>query len=259
MCGIKRPFVIGLLLILTVQYGIGAPLNKNKPKLEFVTFIAPPYVFDPEKTGEKGIVLLILDHLMEQSGIDFKITIMPPKRAELYAQYTPNTCVVPIEKSQEREVFFSWISPILISNNGFFRLASQKPISLNSLEDARPFRIGSYLGSSMGDYLSSFGFKVDLTTHNEANIYKLNADRIDVWASDILSARYISKTTGIEISESILDFFTSLRAIGCHDEMDNSIILAMRKALQEMYRSGKMDAILQEFKAQKQTTHNLGK
>ena len=222
-------------------------LNNKRPHLDFVTFIEPPYIFDPETSRQQGLVQVILQQLMFNAGIDYTMTIMPPKRAELYAQFTPKTCVVPIEKSQEREVFFSWVSPILVSYHGLFRLAAQPPIYLHTLEDARPYRIGSYLGSSIGDYLDSFTYQVDLATQNEANIVKLKADRIDLWASDILTALYISETAGIEISRSRLDFFTTLRAIGCHEGVDENVMTAMRNALQTMYKTGQMDEIIASF------------
>jgi polar amino acid transport system substrate-binding protein len=255
MSGIKRILFVCLLwcplLTHPVQANASAiptPSHKNdRPFLEFVSFIEPPYMFDPLQSKQQGLVSLILEELLSKAGIDYKITLMPPKRAELYAQFTPNTCVIPIEKSQEREVFFSWVSPILISQNGLFTLAAAAPILLESLEDARQYRIGSYLGSSIGDYLDSFSYKVDLATQNDANIIKLKAARIDLWASDVLSARYIAKTANIPISESKLNFFTSLRAIGCHEGVDNEVLSSMRTALQEMYKSGQMREILHTF------------
>lgn len=246
------------LLLMAVQFfywpaivsatSISSSSSKSdRPHLDFVTFIEPPYFFDPVVSNNEGLVSIILKQLMKKADIDYRLTIMPPKRAELFVQFTPNTCVIPIEKSQEREVFFTWVSPVLISQTGLFRLASAPPVTLRTLEDARPYRIGSYLGSSIGDYLSSFSYKVDLATQNDANIHKLKADRIDLWASDILSARYISKEANIPITESRLNFFTSLRAIGCHEDVDQTVLQAMRNALQEMYKTGEMKQILQSF------------
>jgi polar amino acid transport system substrate-binding protein len=176
--------------------------------------------------------------------------MMPPKRAEIFAQATPNTCIFPIEKSQEREVFFSWVSPILVSKHGFFQLEKHVPISLETLQDAHPYRLGSYLGSGIGDYLNSFGYLVDFANQNEANIHKLSADRIDLWASDTLTAAHIAKNENIEISESRLDFFTTLKAIGCHPSIDQEIINKMNSELQNMYQSGLIYTIVQKFKAE---------
>lgn len=237
---------IGILLCIQASLAYSGDQPHH---LHFVSFIEPPYIFDPEESDDKGLVEILLDKLMKKIDIQYDISILPAKRAEIIAKTTENTCVLPIEKSQEREVFFSWISPILISKHGFFGVPSSSFITLNTLNDAYPYRIGSYLGSGIGEYLNSFKYKVDFATQNEANVQKLKAKRIDLWASDILSAQHISKHAGIKISPSKLDFFTSLRAIGCHLDVDRGIIKKMRKQLQTMYKDGTMFTTIQKFKA----------
>jgi polar amino acid transport system substrate-binding protein len=225
-------------------------LEGNKQTyINFVTFIDPPYIFDTHEAQGKGLVETIIQTLMSHANIDYTIQLMPAKRAELYAKSTQNTCVFPIEKSQEREVFFSWVSPIIVSKQGFFSNPKQSSESLQVLEDAKPYRIGSYLGSGIGEYLASLGYQVDFATKNEANIYKLEANRIDLWASDILTAEYISTHSGIEITPSKLDFFTTLRAIGCHPSVPESVIKSMHEELQMMYKNGHIYHIVQDFKA----------
>lgn len=246
---LTKAFILFCLLPFAANATEEVPAEQNiKTHIDFVTFIDPPYIFDPKETSEKGLVERIFIRLMKHTGIDYKIRIMPAKRAELFAQANNNTCVFPIEKSQEREVFFSWVSPILVSKHGFFTNL-YKPISLQVLEDAKPYRIGSYLGSGIGDYLESFAYLVDSAPQNEANILKLQADRIDLWASDILTAEHISKQTGIKISASKLDFFTILRAIGCHPSVPKESVQIMREALQFMYKTGEIYSITQRFKA----------
>lgn len=218
-------------------------------EIDLVTFEDPPYVFS-DKTLKNGLAQVLVDQLLKNSGLSYKTLMMPPKRAELYAQVTPNTCIFPIEKSQEREVFFSWVSPIIVSRHSFFQVKGQKPITLRSLEDAKPYRLGSYLGSSIGDYLLSFGYQVDFANQNDANIHKLSVDRIDLWAANPLAAAHISKTEGIELSESRLDFFTTLKAIGCHPSVQNELIKRMNDELKKMYQSGQIYTLIQKFKAE---------
>lgn len=230
--------------------------DTKQTQLNFVTFIDPPYIFDPNETDSKGLVEIIFESLMQRTNIKYDIQIMPAKRAEIFAQTNQNTCVFPIEKSQEREVFFSWVSPIIVSKQGFFSDPNH-PIFLQVLEDAWPYRIGSYLGSGMGEYLESFGYQVDLATQNEANILKLKMNRIDLWSSDILTAEHFSKISGIEISASKLDFFTTLRAIGCHLSVAQNTVSRMQQELQEMYKSGQIYNIVQKFKADTFSIENL--
>ena len=231
--------------------------SKKTNHLHFVTFIEPPYIFDKKETDKKGLVEIVLDKLMENIGIKYDIIILPAKRAEITARTTPNTCILPIERIQEREVFFSWISPVIISKHGFFSMPHNDYILLNTMHDAYTYRVGSYLGSGVGEHLESLNYKVDFATQNEANIYKLKINRIDLWASDVLSAQYISKHTAIEITQSKLDFFTTLRGIGCHLDVDDAIIKKMRKQLQIMYRNGSLFTTIQKFKADSFNTNDF--
>lgn len=255
MCGNKSGYlnltIIGsIAFVFMLSMNTYAQEDKEQININFVTFIDPPYIFDPKETHKKGLVEVIVDTLMRQTNIKYKIQIMPAKRAELYAKATENTCVFPIEKSQEREVFFSWVSPIIVSKQGFFSSPEQPSIFLQVLEDAKPYRIGSYLGSGIGEYLASFNYRVDFATKNEANIQKLQVNRIDLWASDILTAEYISQHSGIHITPSKLDFFTTLRAIGCHLSISEKTIKRMHNELQAMYKSGQIFNIIQTFKAE---------
>jgi polar amino acid transport system substrate-binding protein len=241
--------IVFCFVALIISCVLLSPAKAEEKPIDFVTFYDPPYIFNPEETNKQGLVQIILNSLMNNIGIKYKIVMMPPKRAEIFAKATPNTCILPIEKSQEREVFFSWVSPILVSIHGFFQLKGRPPILLQALDDARTYRLGSYLGSGIGDYLKSFDYQVDFANQNEANIHKISAQRIDLWASDIMTADYISRSENIAISESRLDFFTTLKAIGCHPSIDSKIINKMNKELQIMYQTGDMFSIVQKFKA----------
>lgn len=250
MSGNKLKIALILLLSLVLFNRDNMAYASNASAfLKFVTFIDPPYIFDPKETNQKGLVEVILDHLMAEIDVKYTLQILPAKRAEIVARTTENTCILPIEKSQEREVLFSWVSPVIVSQHGFFTMPSNDHIKLSNLNDAYPYRIGSYLGSGIGAYLDSFEYKVDYAAQNQANIQKLKMNRIDLWASDILSAQHISKHAKIEISHSKLDFFTTLRAIGCHLNVNNEVILAMQDQLQAMYRDGTMYNLVQKFKA----------
>lgn len=121
---------------------------------------------------------------------------------------------------------------------------------IRTLDDAKTYRIGSHLGSATGEYLESFSYRIDYAAQSTANIYKLKADRIDLWESDGLTAQYAAKEAGIPLSESKLDFFTSLRGIACHPSVPQYIIERMRTELFSMYKAGEINRISQRFLAQ---------
>lgn len=242
ICTYMRTALFLLLLLLS-----NSLVSEQKQALSIISFVDPPYVFD-DAQQEKGLVEIIISELFQRAGMEYDFYLMPKKRALIFAEKTPNTCVLPIERNQEREVKFTWISPILISRNGLFQTIDQHlDRKIITLMDAQPYRIGSHLGSASGAYLKGMGFEVEIVAKNSANIHKLRAGRIDFWETDAVAAHYISHTENIEIKKSALDFFTHLRAIGCNLSISPAVIKNIRKHLKQMYRDGSIDKINQEF------------
>lgn len=239
------------LLIAALSFGVteaGAQTRDDAlPHLELISFPEPPYVFESDlypSDGIKGLATEIVDALLARTEISYHLKLMPPKRAIIYTSQTPNACVFPIERNQEREVQFTWISPILVSRSGLYPLAD-RPIErdLLTLSDVANLRIGSHLGSATGEYLDSLGYKVDSAARGDANAYKLQLNRVDLWASDAITAAYTAKTSGIKLGPSALNFFTTLRAIGCHPSVDSRLIEKIRSRLYGMYQDGTIDSI----------------
>lgn len=214
--------------------------------IHLVSFEDPPYVFTQGKS-KTGLVVRYVDELMWRSNLDYRLTIMPAKRALLYTLATPNTCVFPVERSQEREVQYAWVSPISISRHGFFKSETRNLPPIRVLNDVKQFRIGSSLGSAMGEYLASLDFQVDYAADNQANIHKLKANRIDLWASDTRSAKYIAHKKETTLSDAELIFFTTVRAIGCNPSLPSETISKLNKHLRTMYQDGTIDKISENF------------
>lgn len=240
--------VLALVLLATVL-----PAQGGNDDLRLLTYSDPPYVYpngDHFKEHARGLAILYIKQLMAKAAIPYSLDILPPKRALLVALSTPNTCVFPIERSQEREVKFSWVSPVLISRHGFFKRPDSPSFNLRTIRDAEKLTIGTYLGSGIGEYLRTQGFQVDETNSNESNIHKLQAKRIDLWASDVLSAQYIANKNDLVLAEPELVFFTSLRAMGCNLSVSDEKIHHLNQTLKLMYQEGDIEKIQREFTLQ---------
>lgn len=236
------------VIVLSIS-GLLSSLSVAETKdIKLVSFEAAPYIF-PSGSTEPGLAVRYVAALMQRAGLSYNITLMPPKRAILFTMGTPGTCVFPVERSQEREVRFSWISPILISRHGLFERPLATTKSLRVLSDARGLRIGSYLGSSIGDYLISLGFDVDFAANDGSNIHKLMAKRIDFWAADTLTASYLAAQNNITLPPSRLVFFTTLRAMACHPSIPKTVIDDLNHLLQTMYQDGSFNKLQADFEA----------
>ena len=224
--------LLGLALMLSALPTAAAP----KPTIHLVTYQDPPFSY-MENDGVTGIVVEYARELVMRAGFEYSIEMAPAKRALILANMQPDTCVFPIERSQEREVQYKWVSPILISRYGLYGRPDDD-YDIFVLNDAKNFTIGSSFGSSMGEYLESLGFVVDYAPNNEANVHKLFLKRIDLWASDTLSAPFLAEVNGFKLGQPQLEFFTTLRAMGCNTAMPDAHIDALSDTLMQMYRDG---------------------
>jgi polar amino acid transport system substrate-binding protein len=102
------------------------------------------------------------------------------------------------------------------------------------------YSIGSFLGSGVGEYLTNYGYHVELANNDSLNLRKLDRGRIQLWAADVVTAKSIMDKEGINVGEPELVFFTSIRAMACHLQMDDKYHKALSDALLVLYQSGYM-------------------
>ncbi|UZE96410.1 substrate-binding periplasmic protein [Alkalimarinus alittae] len=229
-------------LVVLLCWGLLAvSVSIHAKPLNVVTFIEKPLIY--QKGGEPvGVVVDVVKEIFRQANIEYNLRLMPPKRALFTTAEADGYCVFPIERSQEREALFKWVSPIVISRHGLFS-APGKPISIKTLEDAKPYKLGSYLGSGVGEYLENLGFNVEYATRNELSARKLLKSRVDLWVSDIKSAKYLINSERLPITEPEIVFFTTIRAMACNLNVDPSIVKQLQKTVTQMYRNGSAEKI----------------
>ncbi|WP_394132666.1 substrate-binding periplasmic protein [Shewanella maritima] len=232
------------LLILTLFTGLLLPEVVAKP-LTVITYQEAPFA-EQAANGNQGLVIELLAELFARAEIEYHVVFFPLKRGMALAEQHTDYCVLPIERNQQRESRYRWIGPVMISRYGLY---SHQPLKdpLITLEDARKYSIGSFLGSGIGEYLISLGFKVELTSNAALNVKKLQRNRIDLWASELISANWLMKQQRQDLGEPLLVFYTSLRAMACHNSMPDKQYHALTGALQSMYQDGFMKQLHDKY------------
>lgn len=233
---VKRLAVAWLASLLAPQLQADAPLR-------LTTFALPPLVNVSQDAPPSGFAVEVIERVFERAGERYELTIQPTKRALRTAIDTPNTCVFPIDRSQERETSLRWIGPVSISQHAFYS-HPQRPVPLRTLEDARRYSSSSYLGSGVGEYLQSLGFDVHLASKSELGLRMLAADRVDLWVADTRAAPILAQQESIELGEPELVFFTTLRSMGCNNGVAKERLQALEDALLELYHSGELQALM---------------
>lgn len=238
-------FLLLLALLTSLQTFVSVQVFAVTP-LTLLTEEIPPYAY--YQHGKiTGASVDIIKALFQQAKIPYVIKILPWKRAYETAK-TSSACIFPIQRSQQREALFNWVSPVLISQTAFYHTGKSN-VTIRTLSDAIALKIGTYRGSVIEEYLVNQGFSVAATSKDSMNINKLLFGRIDLWAADTLSAPYLAKQANINNIKQDLVYFTGLRALACHPLVAKKDIVALRQALKVIYKTGLVNNILTRYKA----------
>lgn len=229
-----RSWLAGGCMLLSA----GLSVADTSPPLRLLTFHEPPWV-DARARPTTGIAVSVVQRVLEASGVPYEMMVMPPKRALAMAEVQPGTCVFPVERTQEREALLRWVGPVLVSRHALYPRAGQD-LRLMTLEDARQMRIGSHLGSGVGEYLERLGYRVTLVSQNDLGPAMLARERIDLWVSDTGSAQATAEAAGVTIGAPALVFFTTLRAMGCHPQTPAETVARMQETLSRLLREGQL-------------------
>lgn len=148
--------------------------------------------FEPYNYQENGVITGLSTEVVKatfaKAGIDVEIGLYPWARAYNMALEQENILIYSIGKSEAREKLFKWIGPIAPPLKvGLFKLKKRADITLQSLEDAKKYKIGVMKDSGNAQFLLSKGFEegkqLEVTPMTSLNVSKLFAERIDLIAS----------------------------------------------------------------------------
>ncbi len=176
------------LLILTLSVFVSVSASAQTQLIEVLSFEGRPFLYDVN--GEKeGLIPDILAELFSRTQLEYTLTVMPIKRAMRVVRLEPYSCVVPIERLQEREAHYTWFSPILLSKYAFYSHKDYPP--LVTLADAKGENVSSVAGSGINEYLASWQFDQMETNSAQNGFRVLMRGRVQLWASEVATATYI--------------------------------------------------------------------
>lgn len=100
----------------------------------------------------------LIGKVMLEAGFDFAIEPQPFTRALKTLEADSSTLLFPMLRTAERESKYQWIGLMAKREYHLYRLDNRKDIVIQSLDDARRYRIGVLRGDVRADYLRSQGF-----------------------------------------------------------------------------------------------------
>lgn len=208
------------------------------PPLVITAEHAPPASM---KVGEQvlGRESEKIREMLARSGYHYSIDVLPWKRAYTMAQRDPYTCVYSTSRTPEREKQFKWVGPtdeaewVLMGRAG-------RDYKLQSLDDARPLRIGTYNGDARDEFLRARGFDVDPAQNDASNPKKLLLGRIDLWAVGVRNndINALSQFAAPGQLVPVLVFHRVKVYLACNRSVPDAMVERMNSALDAMRKDG---------------------
>lgn len=186
--------------------------------------------------------------MMARTGTDYKISLLPWKRAYTMALEQPRTCVYSTSRTPERDRLFKWVGPTDEAEWVFWGRADHA-FPLKTLEDARTLRIGTYNGDARDEFLRSRGFHVDPVTNDLVNPQKLLMNRIDLWAVGIRNGVQLTQYDWAGKIVPLLVFNRVKVYLACNQSVPDELIARLNAALDEMRRDGTMARLERKYES----------
>ena len=189
----------------------------------------------------------LIGKVMLDAGLAYTIEPQPFARALKTLEAKPNAVLFPMLRTAERESRYQWIGLMAKRNYFLYRLDSRKDIVIQSLDDARQYRIGVLRGDVRGDYLRSQGFvegtKQGLEVVNVAiSLLKMQqAGRIDLIVFSDEGVKLVCEEANISCDSFTPAFRLDMAGdlwLAASPQMPPALFSTLRKAFQKQEDSG---------------------
>ncbi|WP_019615548.1 substrate-binding periplasmic protein [Psychromonas ossibalaenae] len=238
-----------ILLILLI--GLSADPGKAQ-QVKAVTTNFPP--FQMLINGRiVGMSTEIVREMAETAGISIEIFMYPWARAYQSALREDNVLIYNLLRTPEREKQFKWIGKIVPNDVNFWKLKSRKDIVIQSLDDAKKYRIGVTNMDMKHHYLVAQGFKnIQVVPKDIQNLRKLLAGRIDLlpFSNEIVLV-YLANIGELDISNLekayFLDEISSDLYVAFSSATSDTLVEKFTASLIKMKKNGRYEKIKQKY------------
>ena len=241
----KRILVVAMLLAQGLAFAGGQPVAAP---LYIATEYSPPTSM--QEGGQViGSATEKVREAMARSAIAYTIDMLPWKRAYTAAITRADACVYSTTRTPERERLFKWVGP---TDEGEWVLLGRadRQYHLQTLEDARALRIGTYHGDARDEYLRSRGYKVDPAPNDMINPPKLMMNRIDLWAAGLRRGSTVLELNGWRGKiVPVLTFNRVKLYLACNLAVPDATIDKLNASFDAMARDGSARRMERKYEA----------
>jgi polar amino acid transport system substrate-binding protein len=245
--------VPGPALLAAESNSIDEPTTPAAYSFVLLTENFPPYnmAIDGKNFAQEaniqGIAVEIVRETFKRAGIGYSMTLrFPWDRIYKLALEKPGYGVFVTARLPEREKLFKWVGPI--GPDDWIMLAKgDSPIQLNTLEEARQYRIGAYKGDAIAEELARQGMKPITVLSDKDNARKLVEGQIDLWATGDPAGRYLARQEGVSGLKTVLRFNSAELFLALNKDTPDEVVQKLQTALDQLRKEGTVDSILGKY------------
>jgi len=237
------------LLALATSLILGTTAQAAPEQIDLLTENFPPYnmAVDGKNFARdeniRGIAADIIREMFQRAGVDYTLTLrFPWERIYKMALETPGYGVFVTARLPEREELFKWVGPI--GPDDWVLLArGDSTIEVDSLEQARQYRIGAYKGDAIAEHLVAQGLQPTLALRDQVNVEKLQSGAIDLWATGDPAGRFLAKQQGVSGLKRVLRFDSAELFLALNRQVSDETVEKLQAALDQMRADGTINTI----------------
>ncbi|WP_223569494.1 substrate-binding periplasmic protein [Pseudomonas sp. BF-R-26] len=194
-----------------------------------------------------GIAVDIVREMFKRANITYSLTLrFPWERIYKLALEKPGYGVFVMARLPDREKLFKWVGPIGPDDWILLAKADSK-ITLESLEQARKYKIGAYKGDAIAETLAKQGLKPIVVLRDQDNAKKLVNGQIDLWATGDPAGRYLARQEGVNGLKTVLRFNSAELYLALNKDVPDETVAKLQAALDQLRKEGVVDEIMGRY------------
>lgn len=194
-----------------------------------------------------GIATDIVREMFQRAGLTYSLTLrFPWERVYKLALENPGYGAFVMARLRDREKLFKWVGPIGPDDWILLAKADSK-ITLDTLEDARKYRIGAYKGDAIAETLAKQGLKPIVVLRDQDNAKKLVNGQIDLWATGDPAGRYLARQEGVSGLKTVLRFNSAELYLALNKDVPDDVVAKLQAALDQLRKEGVVDEIMGRY------------
>ena len=243
---------IATAFFLFVGLSIGVFAKDNKAQDLLVVASEHPLLQYQENGENKGPTIEILNGLLKETPLRSRVSFMPWARAFATVKHNPNTLILSMIRTPDREPNFHWLIKVSQSARVFISLASKPENYVDNFEQAKNRLIAVRLGSAAQKELLSHGFSehnnLYIVSSDEQMIHLLANGRIDLVYTDpnnVLKHLESSGNANIAIShKKIVPKDQRISYIALNKNTDIAIVQQLQNAARKFEKTAEYRYLL---------------